>query len=251
MFDIAFTYAKFTSELGAGAAPADAAARASGTTTSRARRASPPSGGGADPGAATPLTFLDILLAILAFALYLVELLAWIATVLPTILLELATWPLRELIYTLLLLPAWDLYMLCRKPLVLEGFLAPRPSEISTGLVQLGADEQANGVDQLRADLNAPIGVAAAMKSRSPGPGPDADGADGRVRPRPGLSPGTGHGPGSAVERQGGDRRPPCTASSSRLGATRTHNMAGMRDRLGGAADARGAVRPERRRSRS
>ena len=49
-----------------------------------------------------------------------------------------------------------------------RGSSRPRPSEISMGLVQLGADEQANGVDQLRADLNAPMGVAADLDVAEP-----------------------------------------------------------------------------------
>ena len=63
------------------------------------------------------------------------------------------------LLYTLLVAPAWDLYMLCRLPLVMEGFLGPKPSEISKGLIKLGADEK-GAIAQLRADLDAPSGVA-------------------------------------------------------------------------------------------
>src|SRR5207253_4374744 len=61
-----------------------------------------------------------------------------------------------------LVAPAWDLYMLCRRPMVLEGFLSPKPSEISTGLILLGADEK-GGLTQLRADLDAPSGFASMM----------------------------------------------------------------------------------------
>ena len=61
-----------------------------------------PADGTLNPAAGRPLTFLDILLAILAFSLWILELLVWIATVLPTILLELSTWPLRQLLFQLL-----------------------------------------------------------------------------------------------------------------------------------------------------
>ncbi len=69
--------------------------------------------------------------------------------------------------FQLLVVPAFDLYMLCRKPLVLEGFLSPKPSEISTGLVQLGADEK-GALIQLRADLDAPTGFASVMNMAEP-----------------------------------------------------------------------------------
>jgi hypothetical protein len=65
--------------------------------------------------------------------------------------------------------------MTARKPLVLEGYLLPKPEEISTGLVVLGADEK-GALTQLRADLDAPsgFGAAAAMSEPSgltPSPG--------------------------------------------------------------------------------
>jgi hypothetical protein len=133
MFDLAFTYASFSS-----------------STLSPRRPLPPPvigdhdlprppglpsDAGGANPETARPLTIVDILLAILAFAIWIAELLVWIATVLPTILLELSTWPLRELIYQLLLVPAWDLYMLCRKPLVLMGYLSPLSSDLCSVVI--------------------------------------------------------------------------------------------------------------------
>jgi hypothetical protein len=124
----------------------------------------PPGGpvdsGGADPAAGKSFNFLDLLLAIIASAIWLAELATWVATILPGLLTDLGTWPLRELLYQLLVVPAWDLYMRCRSLLVLEGFLIPRPSEISRGLVLLGADEK-GPLQQLRADLDDPTGFAA------------------------------------------------------------------------------------------
>ena len=116
---------------------------------------------------ARPLTILDILLAIIAFAIYIIQLATWFATLPLAILNDLATWPLRELLYQLLVVPAWDLYMLCRLPLVMEGFLSPKPSEISMGLVQLGADEK-GAIFQLRADLDAPSGFASLVGMGEP-----------------------------------------------------------------------------------
>ena len=72
-------------ELRARAAPADAAAGHRRPRHPAAARASPPTAT-IDLAGARPITFLDILLAILAYALWLAQLLTWIATVLPTML---------------------------------------------------------------------------------------------------------------------------------------------------------------------
>ncbi len=119
----------------------------------------PADGSAPDLDSPDDITVLDILLAILAFAIWLAELAEWLATIGPALAMDIATWPTREAIYHLLVVPAWDLYMLSRKPLVLEGFLSPKPEEVSTGLVQLGMDEK-GAMIQLRADLAAPGGFA-------------------------------------------------------------------------------------------
>jgi len=119
----------------------------------------PDDGAGADPGDRKEITLLDILLAILAYAIWLAEVTIWVVTVLPSLVADLATWPLRELLHQLLVVPAWDLYMLSRYPLVMEGFLSPLPDEISRGLVELGNDET-EALNQLRDDLNDEMGFA-------------------------------------------------------------------------------------------
>jgi hypothetical protein len=165
MFQLAFEYAKYSSSSGLGIRqpmPPDVF-----TDHSIPQPPGLPIDGNADPRMARPLTIVDILLAIVAFAIWIVEFLIWLATVGPALLADLATWPLRELLYQLLVVPAWDLYMLCRKPLVLEGYLSPRPSEISTGLVVLGADEK-GALVQLRADLDAPSGFASLVGMAEP-----------------------------------------------------------------------------------
>ncbi len=158
MWELAFTYAKFNSS--SGLAPRQPMPPPVITDHDLPRPPGLPADGSApDPANARPMTLLDILLAIIAFAIYLAQLAAWLATIGPALLADLMTWPLRELLYHLLVAPAWDLYKLCRMPLVLEGFLSPAPSEISMGLVQLGMDERGAMV-QLRADLDAPTGFA-------------------------------------------------------------------------------------------
>jgi hypothetical protein len=158
MFRIAFEYAKFTSS--SGLAPRRPMPPPVITDHDLPRPPGLPADGSPpDLSNPRPLTILDILLAILSYALYIAQLVTWLATIGPALLADLATWPLRELLYQLLVVPAWDLYMLCRGPLVLEGFLGPKPSEVSMGLVQLGLDETGPMI-QLRADLDAPSGFA-------------------------------------------------------------------------------------------
>lgn len=158
MFQLAFTYAKFNSSSGLAPRPPMPPSLITDHDLPRPPGL-PADGMPPDPANARPMTVLDILLAILAFAIYLAELAAWLATIGGAILMDLATWPLRELLFQLLVVPAWDLYKLCRLPLVLEGFIAPKSTEVSMGLVTLGFDER-GPIVQLRADLDAPSGFA-------------------------------------------------------------------------------------------
>jgi hypothetical protein len=152
-----------------------------------------PPDGNADPGA-DPLTalaesLLDVVLALLASALWVVEVAEWLATSGPALLAELASWPAREALHALLVGPVWDLYVASRRPLVLAGYLPPKPEEISQGLVVLGVDEK-GGLAQLRADLDVPTGVGLAPGTTEP------SGLD----PRPGASP-AGYGADAAYPR--------------------------------------------------
>ena len=165
MFDLAYRYAKFNTSSGlAPRKPMEP------TLIGDHDLPRPPGSladGTPDMDDARPLDILDILLAVVAFSLWLAELAIWVATVLAAAALDVATFPLREQLYQFLVAPAWDLYMMCRLPLVLEGFLSPKPSEVSAGLVRLGADEK-GAIAQLRADLDAPSGVAADLGLAEP-----------------------------------------------------------------------------------
>lgn len=119
----------------------------------------PDDSAGANPNESRELNFLDILLALFAWPLWLLEMTIWVATILPALINDLATWPLRELLHELLVLPAWSFYMLSRNLLVMEGFLLPKPEEISPGLVTLGVGA-IDPIAQLRADLLVPSGFA-------------------------------------------------------------------------------------------
>ncbi len=176
MFQFAYDYAKYTSS--SGLAPRKPMPPDVITDLNFPMPPGLPADGNADPSAADEITVLDVLLAIVAFAIWLAEVAEWLATSGPALLAEIGTWPAREALYALLVAPAWDLYMLSRKPLVLEGYLSPKPEEISPGLTVLGMDEK-GALTQLRADLDAPSGFG-------PVPGMvEPSGLD----PRPGVSP--------------------------------------------------------------
>jgi hypothetical protein len=228
MYQLAYDYTKFTSSSGLGARkpmPPDVI-----TDLNFPMPPGLPADGNADPGQAKSPTLLDILLAIVAYALWLLEVAEWLATSLPALLAELATWPAREALYAFLVMPAWELYMTTRKPLVLEGYLPPKPEEISTGLVVLGVDEK-GALTQLRADLDAPSGVGFLPGMTEP---------SGLV-PSPGVSP-LGYGLDPAYPRAMVtdldppwlDAAPPDAASvsSEHVAPWRypDHNMAGMRN---------------------
>ena len=81
----------------------------------------------------------------------------------------------------------------------MEGFLMPKPAEISMGRATLGAERVRARVIQLRADLDAPTGFAALL------PHGGAEGLDAQrrrgdagIRPGSSLSPGDAHRPLSA-----------------------------------------------------
>jgi hypothetical protein len=189
-----------------------------------------PADGDADPMRSDDVTILDILLAIITFPLWLLELSVWLVTVGPTLLGEFATWPARELLYTVLVAPAWDFYMMSRKALVLEGYLSPKPQEISPGLISLGMDEKGPLI-QLRADLDSPTGVGLPIGTTEP------SGLD----PKPGAAP-QGYGLDPAYPRAVlTDLNPPWLAQAPiDAGSTGSefvapwrypdHNMAGMRN---------------------
>lgn len=125
----------------------------------------PPGGGGsgvddnptrgADVDDDDSFTLLDLLLALFAWALYLAQVIVWLATVLPGLILDIATFPAREVIYYGVIVPAWNLYLLARRALVMSGFAMPKPSEISKGLTTLGTD----GTFSIASALDSPLGL--------------------------------------------------------------------------------------------
>ena len=101
---------------------------------------------------------LDLLLAILAWAVYIAQVAAWIATVLPGLIVDAATFPLRLVLYYAFIVPTWNLYLLARRTLVMTGFLMPNRSEIDLGLTTMG--QKPGQADSFIADLDDPSGFA-------------------------------------------------------------------------------------------
>jgi hypothetical protein len=165
MYQLAFEYVKFSTSSGLSPRPPRSPDVITDHDLPRPP-GSPNDSAGADPADSKELNLLDILLAVLAYAIWLAEVAVWVVTVLPGLLADLATWPLRELLHQLLVVPAWDLYMSTRLPLVMEGFLTPLPGEISRGLVELGNDET-EALKQLRDDLNDQMGFAPPGQDRN------------------------------------------------------------------------------------
>lgn len=103
---------------------------------------------------------LDLFLAILAWAAYLVQVAVWIVTVLPGLITDIATFPLRLVLYYAFIVPTWDLYLLSRRTLVMTGFLMPNREEIDLGLTTMG--QKPGQADSFSADLDDPSGFAPA-----------------------------------------------------------------------------------------
>jgi hypothetical protein len=114
---------------------------------------------GDDPDESDDWNLLDLLLALFAWIAYIGELAAWLATLPAAIVADLLTFPAREVLYELAVVPMWQLYLAARRPLVMAGFLMPKPDEINRGLVELGISPTGPLVD-LAAALASPTGNA-------------------------------------------------------------------------------------------
>ena len=55
-----------------------------------------------------------------------------------------------------MIVPAWNLYLLARRALVMSGFAMPKPAEVSPGLTTLGRE----GSYDIASALDNPAGVA-------------------------------------------------------------------------------------------
>ncbi|MEV7096779.1 hypothetical protein AB0M80_28395 [Amycolatopsis sp. NPDC051045] len=129
----------------------------------------PPGGGGygvdddpargADVDDDDSFSLLDLVLAIFAWVVYLAQIIEWLVTVLPGLIVDVLTFPVREVLYWAVVVPAWNLYVLARRALVMSGFLTPKPEEVDLGLTTLGS---ASGTYDVAAALDSPLGDGAA-----------------------------------------------------------------------------------------
>ena len=111
----------------------------------------PPGGGygvdddparGADVDDDHSFSLLDLLLALFAWIIYIGEVIIWLATIIPSLGLDLLTKWARDIVYQIQCI-AWTLFILARRALVMTGFLIPKPEELDLGLTTLGMGEGA------------------------------------------------------------------------------------------------------------
>jgi hypothetical protein len=81
---------------------------------------------------------IDFAIAVFAWIRYIGEVVEWLLTIVPGLVLDPLTFPAREFLYYTVVAPLWSMYMASRKLLVLEGFLSPKPEEVEFGLVTMG-----------------------------------------------------------------------------------------------------------------
>lgn len=103
---------------------------------------SPPGSGSASPGPGGDdnawASALEILLAIFAWLLYLVQALSWGITTLISIISSLSTYPIRVLVYEFIEVPLYNAWLALHWYLAHTGFVQPMRSELNPGLMTLG-----------------------------------------------------------------------------------------------------------------
>jgi hypothetical protein len=116
-------------------------------------------GRGADIPVVGDLTVVDILLAIVAWVLYIGQIVEWLSTILPGLITDVATFPAREVLHYAVIAPLHSLKRASRRLLVMSGFLMPEPEEVDDALVTLGMPTT-YWRGSLKADLDDPSGFA-------------------------------------------------------------------------------------------
>jgi len=97
------------------------------------------------------MSLLDWILAILRFILWIVAVVVWLATILPAILLDVATYAPRLLAYYTIELPLFLLLKAERSVLVMTSYFHPMQDEIDLGLIQIGTNDHGNFLQVLAA----------------------------------------------------------------------------------------------------
>jgi hypothetical protein len=93
---------------------------------------------GADVDDDDDFTIVDLFLALISWLIFIGQVVIWLVTVLPGLIVDVATFPAREVLYYSVIAPLFSVVMASRRLLVLTGFLMPDTSEIDNGLTTLG-----------------------------------------------------------------------------------------------------------------
>jgi hypothetical protein len=110
----------------------------------------PPGGGygvdddptrGADVEHHHGFNWLDLLLAVLAWIVFIAEVIIWLVTIIPSLALDVLTKWARDIVYQIQL-AAWYGFILARRMLVMAGIIMPKPEEIDVGLTTLGTTRE-------------------------------------------------------------------------------------------------------------
>jgi len=96
---------------------------------------------------------LDFILSVVAAILYLLEVIAYLATLPWAILADILTYPFRLALYYALELPLFHMLKSFRAVLVMTGYLHPMEDEIRLGLVRVG-DKDSVSVQAVNGDIN-------------------------------------------------------------------------------------------------
>lgn len=99
------------------------------------------------------------ILALLAWAIYVLEFLAWLITLIPSLIGDIVTYlaKMRRAVYDAEMV-AWNLYILARRALVMSGFQMPDPEEIDYGLTTLGLSSGQSDFD-IKLALDDPLAL--------------------------------------------------------------------------------------------
>jgi hypothetical protein len=98
-------------------------------------------GGGGDDGGSFWDDLLDFILSAIAVIAYAAEVAAWLLTLPVAIVLDLATYPLRYLLYWALELPLFHMLKSFRAVLVMTGYILPMDDEIAQPLIEIGSTD--------------------------------------------------------------------------------------------------------------
>lgn len=138
---------------------------------------SPPGSGASDPGPGASddssawQDFLDFLLSLFAWLVYIAEVLAYPATVIAGIITSAGTYPVREVLYETLELPLYNAWLSLHWYLSMTGYLMPMQNEINSGLTTLGVSvlDTWPGIDASLNDFSGGLGGTAMPTSEPSG----------------------------------------------------------------------------------